>query len=189
MSIRSTDPLDLEVESGTGITVRDLETVAQCTSHLMKIDDDLAVMRSQIARHEEDPTSRPAGWRSRVQNAMSHKKRVRKAITTHAQTMGVKPDGDDILASEVRRLKQLDKEYGRVEVAIIMYDPEFDGDSDHADCGDRLIASVKRMAGRAALCARLRASLVETLEVAVRNEDGDYANRARALLQEMEGSA
>src|SRR5690606_12105684 len=46
---------------------------------------------------------------------------------------------------QIERLKKLDAEYGRVETAIIMADPAFDGDSDHADCGDRLIASVQRM--------------------------------------------
>lgn len=48
-------------------------------------------------------------------------------------------------ADEIERLRKLDAEYGRVETAVIMADPEFDGDSDHKDCGDRLIASVTRM--------------------------------------------
>lgn len=51
-------------------------------------------------------------------------------------------------AKEIKRLRRLDAEYGRVETAIIMADPDFDGDSDHANCGDRLIASVERLAGK-----------------------------------------
>lgn len=54
------------------------------------------------------------------------------------------------LRAENERLKKLDHEYGQVETAIIMADPEFDGDSDHATCGERLIASVKRLARKAA---------------------------------------
>ena len=48
--------------------------------------------------------------------------------------------------AEIARLQQLDAEYGRVECAIIMADPAFDGDSDHASAADRLIASVERLA-------------------------------------------
>lgn len=47
-------------------------------------------------------------------------------------------------AREIERLRKLDAEYGRVELAIIMADQDFDGDSDHANCGDRLVASVER---------------------------------------------
>ena len=49
------------------------------------------------------------------------------------------------LADQVERLSALDQEYGRVESAIILADKEFDGDSDHANCGDRLIASIHRL--------------------------------------------
>lgn len=58
------------------------------------------------------------------------------------------------LTEEVIRLRRLDAEYGRVEAAIIMADPEFDGDSDHANCGDRLIASVERLRLRAEAAER-----------------------------------
>lgn len=51
--------------------------------------------------------------------------------------------------AEVVKLRRLDAEYGRVESAIIMADPDFDGDSNHANCGDRLIASVNRLADKA----------------------------------------
>lgn len=73
---------------------------------------------------------------------------------------------DEIGTEELGRLRRLDEEYGRVEAAIIMADPEFDGDSDHENCGDRLIASVERL--------RLRA---ETAERALRDGDAllDYA--------------
>lgn len=53
------------------------------------------------------------------------------------------------MSDELEKLRKLDAEYGRVEAAIIMADREFDGDSDHANCGDRLIASVQRLAERA----------------------------------------
>lgn len=73
---------------------------------------------------------------------------------------------DENGTDELGRLRRLDEEYGRVEAAIIMADPEFDGDSDHENCGDRLIASVERL--------RLRA---ETAERALRDGDEllDYA--------------
>lgn len=54
-------------------------------------------------------------------------------------------DAIEALQAENARLRKLDVEYGRVETAIIMADPHFDGDSDHANCADRLIASVQRM--------------------------------------------
>ena len=54
-------------------------------------------------------------------------------------------DAIEALQAEMTRLRKLDVEYGRVEVAIIMADPHFDGDSDHANCADKLIASVQRM--------------------------------------------
>ena len=53
-----------------------------------------------------------------------------------------------VQAAEIEQLRNLDAEYGRVEAAIIAADPEFDGDSDHADCGRRLIASVERLTAR-----------------------------------------
>lgn len=49
------------------------------------------------------------------------------------------------LEEENARLRRLDVEYGQVETAIIMADRQFDGDSDHATCGERLIASVDRL--------------------------------------------
>lgn len=52
----------------------------------------------------------------------------------------------DRLREENARLRRLDVEYGRVEGAIIMRDRHFDGDSDHPNCGERLIASVNRIA-------------------------------------------
>ena len=58
-------------------------------------------------------------------------------------------DAIEALQAENARLRKLDVEYGRVETAIIMADPHFDGDSDHANCADRLIASVQRLASTA----------------------------------------
>ena len=54
------------------------------------------------------------------------------------------------MADEIDRLRKLDEEYGRVEAAIVMSCPSFDGDSDHKNCGDRLIAAVKDLAARSA---------------------------------------
>lgn len=56
------------------------------------------------------------------------------------------------------RLRRLDVEYGRVELAIVMSDGEFDGDGE-GDCGDRLIASVHRLRDRAADADRLEVEL------------------------------
>ena len=56
--------------------------------------------------------------------------------------------GDEVAAlkTENARLRKLDAEYGRVEAAIILADPNFDGNSKHKSCADRLIASVERLA-------------------------------------------
>ena len=61
---------------------------------------------------------------------------------------------------EVERLRNLDQEYGRVEMAIIMSDPAFDGDGPHDNCGDRLIASVRNLKNRAE-AAEARADALE----------------------------
>ena len=53
------------------------------------------------------------------------------------------------LEEENARLRRLDVEYGQVETAIIMADRQFDGDSDHADCGARLIDAVNRLRDKA----------------------------------------
>lgn len=53
------------------------------------------------------------------------------------------------LSEENKRLRKLDVQYGQVEAAIIMADKDFDGDSEHAGCGERLVASVHAMKGRA----------------------------------------
>lgn len=66
-------------------------------------------------------------------------------------------------AGEIERLRKLDAEYGRVELAILIADQFFDGDSDHANCGDRLVASVERfseqIAAKNAEVKRLRSAL------------------------------
>jgi hypothetical protein len=46
------------------------------------------------------------------------------------------------------KLNKVEGGYGRVEEAIIMADPDFDGDSSHPDCASRLIASVERLRAR-----------------------------------------
>ena len=53
------------------------------------------------------------------------------------------------LEAQIAKLRRLDGEYGEVEEAIIMADPEFDGDSKHASPKERLIASIQRLAAKA----------------------------------------
>ena len=49
------------------------------------------------------------------------------------------------LRRRTRQLYTLDAEYGEIESAIIMADPDFDGDSNHANCKERLLDSIKRL--------------------------------------------
>jgi len=76
------------------------------------------------------------------------------------------------LLDENERLRRLDEQYGRVEEAIIFADPEFDGNSAHADCGDRLVASVQRLA--------LRAEKAEAERAAAWNDAIEAAAKAYA---------
>jgi hypothetical protein len=76
------DPLDLEIEPG--IPVRSLKTRAECDAALMRIENDAARIRAQIARAEEDPDGVRPGWRTRAQGAMRWKKLTAKAIRAHA---------------------------------------------------------------------------------------------------------
>lgn len=62
-------------------------------------------------------------------------------------------------AEEIAKLRKLDAEYGRVEAAIVMGDREFDGDSDHPDCGARLVDAVERLARKAAAYDTVNAEL------------------------------
>ncbi|MFV1850136.1 MAG: hypothetical protein ACMZ66_05450 [Thalassospira sp.] len=68
-------------------------------------------------------------------------------------------------ADEIIKFRKLDAEYGRVEMAILMADQWFDGDSDHGNCGDRLVASVERFQEQintqSAEIERLRAFLTD----------------------------
>lgn len=76
---------------------------------------------------------------------------------------------DDIrtILAELEDLRKLDAEYGRVEFAILMADQDFDGDSDHENCGDRLVTSVERFSekvkAQAAEIERLRESITEMI--------------------------
>lgn len=53
------------------------------------------------------------------------------------------------LEAKVARLQRVEAEYGRLDIAIVMADPDFDGNSPHASAADRLIASVNRLAAAA----------------------------------------
>lgn len=83
------DPLDLEIEPSLhpGVRVRDLKSPAECASAIFQIDKDMSDIRSQIARAERDPASRPTRWRMKAQNAMTWKKRVRRAIAEYAKVL------------------------------------------------------------------------------------------------------
>lgn len=62
-------------------------------------------------------------------------------------------------AEEIAKLRRLDVEYGAVETAIVMLDRDFDGDSDHPDCGARLVDAVERLARKAAAYDTVNAEL------------------------------
>jgi hypothetical protein len=79
------DPLDLEIDPG--VPVRSLKTPEECTAALMRLENDMAVIRGQIARAEENPEDVRPGWRTRAQGAMRWKKRTAKAIHVHAATL------------------------------------------------------------------------------------------------------
>lgn len=77
------------------------------------------------------------------------------ALECPTVTVSTEPNCQELLAkielleAENARLRQLDVEFGKVETAIIMADPDFDGDSAHPDCGARLVDAVERMARHA----------------------------------------
>ncbi len=64
----------------------------------------------------------------------------------------------DAANDEIHRLQILDQEYGQLETHIIMSDPDFDGDSDHATPLERLMASVDRMRAKADKLAMIEAT-------------------------------
>ena len=80
-----TDPLDLEIEPG--MSVRSLKTQGECTAALMRLENETAIIRAQIARAEENPDGARPGWRTRAQGAMRWKKLTAKAIKAHALTL------------------------------------------------------------------------------------------------------
>jgi len=84
---------------------------------------------------EHDPLNTLRGLCDPLMEKMGDKQRL---------DMFVKYGG--MVVKECERLRKLDVEYGEVECAIIMADPEFDGSSDHATPAQRLIASVNRLA-------------------------------------------
>lgn len=51
----------------------------------------------------------------------------------------------DTLRALLAERDALEAESGKIEAAIIMADPAFDGDSEHETCADRLVASVERL--------------------------------------------
>jgi len=81
----SLDPLDIEVQPGT--RVRDLKSVDECTSAILVIEHDMAKIMAQIGRAEADPDTVEKGWRTRAQGAMRWKKKARRAVMAHAQTL------------------------------------------------------------------------------------------------------
>lgn len=58
-------------------------------------------------------------------------------------------------AAEIARLRKIEAEYGAIETAIIMADRAFDGDSDHAYCKDRLLASITRLRAKVEAAEKL----------------------------------
>jgi len=79
------DPLDLEIDPG--VPVRSLKSPRDCTAALMRLENDMAIIRSQIANAEENPEDVRPGWRTRAQSAMRWKKLTAKAIKAHALTL------------------------------------------------------------------------------------------------------
>lgn len=80
-----TDPLDLEIEPG--VPVRALISLDECTSARMRLENEMAVIRGQIARSEENPDDARPGWRTRAQGALHWKKLTVKAINAHTVTL------------------------------------------------------------------------------------------------------
>lgn len=79
------------------------------------------------------------------------------------------------MEAENARLRKLEHEYGRVEGAIIMNDKDFDGNSAHDNCGDRLIASVVRLRTRAeAAEAKLAAAYDAGFAASAEGWNGEY---------------
>lgn len=107
--VNSLDPLDMEIEPG--FKVRQLCTPAECNRAMVKVENDMSAIGTQIARAEANPLSVPAGWRSKAQNAMRWKKRIIRAIREHAINLA-KENGD---GREHRRqyiLKVIEDELG-----------------------------------------------------------------------------
>lgn len=76
-------PFDLEVWPGK--TVRQLASRGECQQALFRLEMDMADITAQIARDEAEPGLHPPGWRTRAQNAMRWKKRVKTAIADFAK--------------------------------------------------------------------------------------------------------
>jgi hypothetical protein len=55
----------------------------------MRLENDMAIIRGQIARAEENPDGVRPGWRTRAQGALRWKKLTAKAIRAHAATLVV----------------------------------------------------------------------------------------------------
>lgn len=87
-----TDPLDLEI--APGVPVRALETPEDCTHALMLLENDMAVIRGQIARSEENPDDVRPGWRTRAQGALRWKKLTVKTVRAHAASLHRPADED-----------------------------------------------------------------------------------------------
>lgn len=101
--------------------------------------ESVSAKSEQIACHHHDDNIEPLKAAAQA----DYERRILSAITARPAA-----DALEAAQAEITRLQQLDAEYGRVECAIIMADPAFDGDSDHASAADRLIASVERLAAK-----------------------------------------
>jgi hypothetical protein len=95
MSFRHpSDPLEMELEPG-GQRVGDLMTREQCAAAVARLNTAIDSIIAQIGNSEIDPTSKPAGWRTKAQSAIRWKKRLRGAVNAHAATLDKGLSGRD----------------------------------------------------------------------------------------------
>ncbi|HEV7417899.1 MAG TPA: hypothetical protein VGN98_17225 [Tianweitania sediminis] len=87
MTIVHTEPFDMTLSRDRDQRVRDLTSVEQCDQALCVIDGEQALILAQIADDEALPT-RPPGWRTKAQNALRYKKRLRTAVLNWRLLLG-----------------------------------------------------------------------------------------------------
>ena len=76
------DPLDIEIVPGT--KVRDIQSVDECTTAVLRLENDISRIVSQIARSESEPATVQPGWSSRAQGAIRWKKTAIRALNARA---------------------------------------------------------------------------------------------------------